>query len=130
MDSTDPNALSPLDLAFLGDSVYELFVREAIVTEANRPTAALNKEKVRFVNANAQQEAAELLADVLTDEEASVFRRGRNAHTGHTPKNASSAAYHAATGVEALFGWLYLKGRFSRLRELFTLIYNRQTDCN
>ena len=123
----NPDLLSPLDLAFVGDCVYELLVREYLVKEANRPTADLNAAKVRFVNAEAQEEAINLLMDSLTDEETAIFRRGRNAHTTRVPKHASVASYHAATGLEALFGWLYLKGDAARLRQLFAQIADRQT---
>ena len=125
---TDPNLLSPLDLAFLGDCVYELFVREKLVTEANRPNRDLHAAKVRHVNADAQQTAIQKLLPLLTEKEESIFRRGRNAHTNHTPKNKSVAAYHAATGFEALFGYLYLNGELDRLREFFEIIYNGQEE--
>ena len=124
----DPNLLSPLDLAFIGDCVYELFVRDALVCEGNRPTGQLHQEKVRYVNANAQQAAAEVIASELTEKEAEIYRRGRNAHTNHTPKNMTVASYHAATGFEALFGYLYLNGELSRLRELFAIIYHGQSN--
>ncbi len=126
----NPNLLSPLDLAFLGDCVYELFVREKLVTEANRPNRDLHAAKVRLVNANAQEAAMKTLLPLLTEKEESIFRRGRNAHTNHTPKNMSSASYHAATGFEALFGYLYLKGELDRLREFFEIIYNGQEDSS
>lgn len=125
---TDPKQLSPLDLAFLGDCVYELFVRERLVTEANRPAGDLHAAKVRWVNADAQAEALQRIAPLLTEEEEAVFRRGRNTHTNHTPKNKSVAAYHAATGFEALFGYLYLKGELDRLRTFFDIIYNGQEE--
>lgn len=125
---TDPNLLSPLDLAFLGDCVYELFVREKLVTEANRPNRDLHAAKVKLVNAEAQEAAIKALLPLLTEKEESIFRRGRNAHTNHTPKNMSSASYHAATGFEALFGYLYLKGELDRLREFFEIIYNGQEE--
>ncbi len=123
---TDPDRLSPLDLAFLGDCVYELFVREQLVCEANRPNRDLHDAKVKLVNANAQEAALKTILPLLTEKEEAVFRRGRNAHTNHTPKNMSSASYHAATGFEALFGYLYLKGELDRLRTFFDLIYNGQ----
>lgn len=123
---TEPKQMSPLDLAFLGDCVYELFVREQLVSEANRPNRDLHAAKVKLVNAEAQEAAMKVLLPLLTEEEEAVFRRGRNAHTHHTPKNMSSASYHAATGFEALFGYLYLKGELDRLREFFGLIYNGQ----
>ena len=127
---TDPNLLSPLDLAFLGDCVYELFVREQLVTEANRPAGDLHAAKVRLVNAEAQEAAAKALLPLLTEQEAAIFRRGRNAHTNHTPKNKSSASYHTATGLEALYGYLYLNGELDRLREFFDLIYDRQEELS
>lgn len=127
---TEPNLLSPLDLAFLGDCVYELFVRETLVTEANRPNRDLHAAKVKLVNAEAQEAAIRTLLPLLTEKEASIFRRGRNAHTNHTPKNKSSASYHAATGFEALFGYLYLNGELDRLREFFEIIYNGQEESS
>ena len=114
----DPSQLSPLTLAFVGDGVFDLFVREEIVCSANRPVKELNKLKVERVRCEAQAELFRRLEPVLTEEEADVFRRGRNAHTSHTPKNASNADYHTATGLEALFGYLYLSDRFDRIREL------------
>ncbi len=114
-----PNELSPLTLAFVGDSVYDLITREEIVCQANRPVKELNKLKVERVRCEAQAELMRKIEPVLTEEEAEVYRRGRNAHTSHTPKNSSSADYHAATGLEALFGFLYLSGNVDRLRTLF-----------
>lgn len=118
----DPDALSPLTLAFVGDGVYGLFVREQLVCEANRSVKALHRESVKSVCCQAQAACMEKLLPILTEQEQAVYRRGRNAHTSHTPKNASPADYHAATGFEALFGYLYLKGDLNRLRELFALI--------
>lgn len=118
----DPDSLSPLTLAFVGDGVYGLFVREQLVCEANRSVKALHRESVKSVCCQAQAACMEKLLPVLTEQEQAVYRRGRNAHTSHTPKNASPVDYHAATGFEALFGYLYLKGDLNRLRELFALI--------
>ena len=121
--------LSPLTLAFIGDSVYDLLVRERLVTQANRPTNKLHQLAVEHVRASSQAAAAKMLleSDILHADETSVLRRGRNAHTGHVPKNASESDYHMATALEALFGYLYLSGRQDRLRELFDLIV-AQTD--
>ena len=118
----DPNQLSPLTLAFIGDSVYEMFVREKIVCEANRPTNKLNTIKRDWVNASFQAQCAKKIFDILTQEESDIFRRGRNAHTKNTPKNMSHSDYHYATGLETLFGYLYLSGKIDRLRELFYII--------
>ena len=118
----DVNNLSPLTLAFVGDTVFDLFVREKLVCEANRPVNRLHKAATEFVKASAQAEAAKKILDRLTEKEISVLKRGRNAHTHHKAKNATEGDYHYATGLEALFGYLYLNGELDRLRELFTLI--------
>ncbi|MCH3972255.1 MAG: ribonuclease III [Oscillospiraceae bacterium] len=115
----DPKTLSPLTLAFVGDGVFELFVREKLVCEANRPVNTLHRCAVRQVCCTAQSADCAVLQPLLTEEETAVLHRGRNAHTNHVPKNASVAEYHAATGLEALFGYLYLQGKLDRLRELF-----------
>ena len=114
---------SNASLAFLGDAVFGLMVRERLVRQANRPAGKLHEESVKLVNARAQADAASRLAAVLTDEELAVYRRGRNSHTSHTPKNQSVTDYHSATGLECLFGFLYLKGQTRRLEELFGIIY-------
>ena len=121
---TDVNVktLSPLNLAFVGDTVFDLFVRERLVCQANRPVNKLHKEATALVKASAQAEAMEKIMPILTEEEISVFKRGRNAHTNHKAKNASEGDYHYATGLEALFGYLYLSGEKERLRELFDII--------
>ncbi len=114
--------LSPLNLAFVGDTVFDLFVRERLVCQANRPVNKLHKEATTMVKASAQAEAMGKIMPILTEEEISVFKRGRNAHTNHKAKNASEGDYHYATGLEALFGYLYLSGEKERLRELFDII--------
>ncbi len=115
--------MSPLALAFLGDGVYELFVREYLVNKGNCPVKKLHGRAVELVRCEAQAKAlAETLWPVLTEEEQAVTLRGRNAHVGHVPKNAEVADYHGATALETLFGYLYLKGELSRLRELFSMI--------
>lgn len=112
-----------LALAFLGDAVFGLLVREALVSGTELPAGELHRLSVQRVNAGAQARAAKELLPLLSSEEADVFRRGRNAHPGHTPKNQSESDYHYATGLEALFGWLYLRGEKVRLRELFNTIF-------
>lgn len=118
----DPKLLSPLTLAFIGDGVFELFVRERLVCQANCPVNSLHKKTVAQVCCGAQAKAAEKIIPLFTQEEQEVYKRGRNAHTSHTPKNAEPADYHAATAFEALFGYLYLKGNISRLREFFSIL--------
>lgn len=117
----DPSQLSPLTLAFVGDTVFDLFVRERLVCLANRPVSRLHSLAVSQVKASAQAKGAKAILEKLTDEELSVLKRGRNAHTNHKAKNASEGDYHYATGLEALFGFLYLKDETERLRELFEL---------
>lgn len=112
---------SPLTLAFLGDAVYSLMVRDMLTKQANKPTGKLHKESVKLVNAAFQAEMIRTLLPHLTEDEAAVFKRGRNAHSAHSPKNQSEADYRYATGFEALFGYLYLSGQTQRLKELFSL---------
>lgn len=116
------NQMSPLTLAFIGDGVYDLLVREKLVCEANRPVGVLNSEKIKTVCCKAQAKIANELLPNLNEEETSVFKRGKNAHAMTVPKNAKRIDYHTATGLEALFGYLYLKGSSDRLRELFEII--------
>lgn len=118
----NPKQLSPLNLAFIGDCVYEILVRETLVLDANRPVNDLHRESVKYVSAKAQTFAFEKIKDMLTEEETAVFKRGRNAKTGHSPKSATEGEYHCATGVEALFGYLYLKDDMDRIKELFSVI--------
>ena len=111
---------SPLTLAFLGDAVYSLLVRNMLTVDSNKPTGKLHKESIKFVNAAFQAEMIKLLMDDLTDNELWVFKRGRNAHSAHSPKNQSEADYRYATGFETLYGYLYLFGETNRIKELFT----------
>lgn len=122
-NSQNPQSFSPLALAFVGDAVYGLMVRERLLLEANRPVRQLHTLSVEMVNACAQAKAFRRILPQLTEAELDVFRRGRNAHPGHTPKNQSEGDYHCATGLEALFGWLYLSGEQERLQELFDRIW-------
>ena len=117
---------SPLTLAFLGDSVYEVMVRETLLREANRPARELHAQAVAHVRAAYQADAAGRIAEMLTETEADILRRGRNASGISVPKHATPADYRKATGVECLFGYLYLCGEITRLRELFALIWQEQ----
>ena len=119
-NSTDQ--LSPLTLAFVGDGVYDLLVREYLVRQANRPVGELNKIKVSMVNCKSQAQFAAKLMPKLSEKETAVYKRGRNAAPKCTPKNGSVADYHSATGLEALFGYLYLNGETDRIDELFEMI--------
>lgn len=117
-----PKGLSPLPLAFVGDGVYELLVREYLAAQGNCPVKKLHARKVELVRCQAQAQALEKIWPQLTPEEQEVAQRGRNAHVGHVPKNAALADYHGATALEALFGYLYLSGDMTRLQELFRCV--------
>ena len=117
----NPDLLSPSVLAFVGDAVYGLYVRTALA-EINRPSGELHRLSVKAVNAAAQADAFSLIEPLLDEKELSVFKRGRNFHTSSSPKSATAGQYHTATGLECLFGWLYLSGRTSRADELFGVI--------
>ncbi len=121
-DKAKVKLLSPSVLSFVGDAVFGLLVRERLA-EINRPSGELHSVSVRFVSATGQVSAFEIIKDILTEEEITVFKRGRNFHTGRTPKNASGSDYHIATGVETLFGYLHLCGEENRVNELFSLIW-------
>ena len=113
-DRVDLHTVSPLNLAFVGDAVFELLVRQRLVANANRPNAELHKLSVEQVCASAQAAALDRIWPMLTEREQAVFRRGRNAHTSRT-----GGDYHKATGLEALFGYLYFQGESERIRALF-----------
>lgn len=117
--------LSPLTLAFTGDAVFSLFIREMLVCDANRPVGELHRLSVQSVKASAQATAMRKIMPLLTEKELEVFKRGRNAHTSHTPKNQSGCDYHYATGFEALIGYLYLKDESERLN----LLLNEVITC-
>ena len=120
--SSPPDTLqiiSTLGLAHLGDGVYELMVRSWLCLHGKATNAGLHKAAVKYVAAPAQAERFARIQPLLTEEEADVFRRGRNTAPHSIPKAASRAQYQTATGLEALFGWLYLQGRTERLNELF-----------
>lgn len=111
-------------LAYLGDSVLEVCVRTYLVTERGLSTSAhLNRASLDFVRASAQSEAFGRMEPYLTEEEAAVFRRGRNMGHGNVPKSASVAEYRCATGMEALFGYLHLTGQSERMNYLFRVGY-------
>lgn len=116
------NAISNLGLAHIGDCVYELMVRSWIVYHGKLTSQGLHHDTVKYVSAPAQAEAVRRILDMLTEKEMSVYRRGRNTRVNSVPKNAEISQYHAATGLESLFGWLYLNGMHDRLGELFAKI--------
>ena len=123
---TAADAYSPLTLAFIGDGVYDLLVREHLVRQGNRPVGELNKMKVALVKCESQAKFIARLLPLLSEGEEAVYRRGRNAAPKCTPKHGSVADYHNATGLEALFGYLFLNGEQERTRELFRIIIENQ----
>lgn len=118
-EMTVPEAkqLSPLGLAYIGDGIYELMTRCRILEQGNRPVQSLHRRTVSLVCASAQSKALLLIEGELSEEELSIYKRGRNADS-HPPRNADPAEYRRATGLEALFGYLYLTGQQRRLEEL------------
>ncbi len=120
MERETINAISNLGLAHLGDGVYELMVRSWLCLHGKATAKGLHKAAIHYVAAPAQAQRVKRILPDLTQEELEVFRRGRNASPHSIPQNASREEYATATALEALFGWLYLKGRNDRLNELFT----------
>ena len=117
----DIRTYSPLTLAYIGDSVYELLVRSSLVLQGNRSVDSLTKKKISLVNAVAQSKNAEILQEYFTEEEADIYRSGKNAKTSNHSKSAAYKDYHKATGLEAVFGYLYLTGRIDRCIELLKI---------
>jgi ribonuclease-3 family protein len=111
--------ISSLGLAHLGDSVFEVMVRSWLCTRGKAKVKDLHRATVGYVSAPAQAARAQRILPLLTQEEADVFRRGRNTAPHSIPKAASRGEYQTATALEALFGWLYLQGRTQRLNQLF-----------
>ena len=119
----DIHEMSPLALAFVGDSVLELLVRQRLVEHHRLSAGKLNAEKVKYVSARAQFREEQLLEPLFTEEELAVFKRGRNASKASVAKHASPEEYRASTGFECLLGWLYLQGRNDRIQELFDALW-------
>ena len=113
--------LSGAPLAYLGDAVLEVITRQYLLATGLTDVGRLNRAALSYVRATAQSEAVERILPHLTEEEIAVFKRGRNAHGIAIPKSASASQYRRATGLEALFGYLYLHGREERMKELFLL---------
>lgn len=121
-EKVDIRLYSPQALAFLGDAVYEILVRERIVHRANMPVNKLHSQAVEQVRASYQSKAYAVVEPVLTEEELAALKRGRNISSIKPPKNGTMQDYRRATGLECLFGYLYLKGEIQRINELFLMI--------
>ena len=120
----DIRALSPLTLAFVGDGVYELFIRTKILAMGNRPAGELHKIAVGYVKAKSQSTAILKILEALSDEETEIYKRGRNTNIHTVPKNADMNDYRQATGLEALVGYLYITGKNERLNEILEMCFN------
>ncbi|MEA4869350.1 Mini-ribonuclease 3 [bioreactor metagenome] len=123
----NPRQLSPLALAQIGDTVCDLYARVYLNDQFARSPHELHIAASKYVCAAGQAAAYRRMEPHLTEDENAVFRRGRNAHSGTMPKNATAADYHTATGLEALFGWLFLSGEDARLNELMTIYFQPET---
>ena len=121
-DKTDINTLSPLTWAYVGDSVYELYIRTNLINNTKLKPHKLHIESIKYVKAKAQAEALQKLEEILTDEEKDIIRRGRNTKINHTAKNATLQDYMYATAFEALIGYLYLTKQEQRLETIFNKI--------
>ena len=121
MTNQELQAMSALALAHMGDAVFELLVRRSLCVGGKTVNGKLHKETVARVCAPAQAAFVGRILPHLTEEETAVYKRGRNAHVSNIPKNSTASEYGKATGLEALFGWLYLKGQTERVEELFAL---------
>ena len=117
------NEMSAAALAYLGDSVIELLVREKLVNDGFSDSGNLNRESLKYVKAGAQAAAMRNILPVLSEEEMQTFKRGRNMSGGNVPKSATMSEYRTATGMEVLFGYLHVTGKRERIAELFAIAY-------
>ena len=120
------NGIPVLSLAHVGDAVYEILVRTWLCTHGRVTSKGLHKETVRFVAAPAQAKAMEKLLPLLSEAETNIYRRGRNTRVNSVPQHANIQEYHTATGLESLFGWLWLRGDTARIEELFAKIMEEE----
>jgi ribonuclease-3 family protein len=127
-NNINPKEYSPLALAYMGDAIFELMVRETVLSRGNAPVNKLHKASRSYVNAAAQAAMYIKLEGIVTEEELAVMKRGRNAKSYTTAKNQSVTDYRHATGVESLFGYLYLKKDFERLQQLFEVCISDDND--
>lgn len=123
LKENDIRSYSPLTFAYIGDSIYALLAKSVVVARGNVSAERLHNETVKYVSATSQAVIYNYLTEngLLSETEEDILRRGRNAKPQHSAKNASAQDYRLATGLEALFGWLYLKGETERLTELMKL---------
>jgi len=128
IDEKEVDFYSPLVLAYVGDAVYEVFVRTMLALKGNMSVHNMHKKSISYVKAKAQSDIVHRLYDRLTDEEKDIVRRGRNSKSGTIPKNADVSDYKYATGFESLIGYLYLKGRTERLFEILEMVVSGEVN--
>jgi len=128
IDEKEVDFYSPLVLAYVGDAVYEVFVRTMLALKGNMSVHNMHKKSISYVKAKAQSDIVHRLYDRLTDEEKDIVRRGRNSKSGTIPKNAYVSDYKYATGFESLIGYLYLKGRTERLFEILEMVVSGEVN--
>ena len=129
MTLQEVNRISMLGLAHIGDGVYELLTRTMLCSKGHSSVGELHKLTVSYVKAPAQAKAAEKILPLLDSDELAVYKRGRNTKVNSVPQNADIGQYHSATGLEALFGWLYLRGFNERISQLFSVIVQETEDA-
>lgn len=122
-DEAEVNMMSPLTWAYVGDCVYELYIRTELINRTNLKPHKLHIESIKYVKAQAQAEFLHKIYEVLTEEEKDIVRRGRNAENHHLPKNCNVQDYMYATAFEALIGYLYLTKKENRLKEIFGQVF-------
>lgn len=123
-NESEVNMVSPLTWAYVGDCVYELYIRTELINKTNLKPHKLHIESIKYVKAQAQAEFLKKIYDDLTEEEKEIIRRGRNAENHHLPKNCNIQDYMYATAFEALIGYLYLTKQNKRLREIFNKVFS------
>lgn len=125
IDINNVNLINPLVLAYIGDSVFEVYVRTKVVNDGMLKTNKLHRLSTEYVKAKAQAEALIRISENLTEDELNIVRRGKNANSNTIPKNADVADYKKATALEALIGYLFLSNKLERLDEIIALILNK-----
>ena len=124
LDKVDIRQYSPLTLAYIGDAVYDVVIRSYVISKGNVPNKKLHNETIKYVSAKAQSQIIDNIMDILTEDEANVYKKGTNAKPHSMAKNASQKEYLKATGLEALVGYLFIKGEDERLLNLIKMGIN------
>lgn len=123
-----PMQMNALVLAYVGDTVYDLYVRTKLILSSDSTANALHRKAIDYVCASAQAEAMDRALDHLTEEEMTIYKRGRNAKHSTVPKNAELSDYHKATGLEAVLGFLYLEGKVDRLIDILKICIEKSEE--